>query len=121
MLELPNLRGTRSLSQVTIRPQCEVGEGAHTSFELSHPPTPHALDILIDLACKPIGCHVDSFPQPLSQRSVDPSDCTILCSSIPNSSLVVNEDQVVDGVSVVQATCTIIHDECVRESKKNPR
>ena len=98
-----------------------MGDHAHTFVELSHPPTPPALDIYVDFACNAIGCHVDSFPQPLSQRSVDPSDCTILCSSIPNSSLVVNEDQVVDGVSVVQATCTIIHDECVRESKKNPR
>ena len=30
----------------------------------------------------------------------------------------VNDDQVVDGVGVVQPTCAIIHDECVRESEE---
>jgi len=32
----------------------------------------------------------------------------------------VSEDQVVDGVSVVQPTYPIIHDECVWESKEEP-
>lgn len=31
-----------------------------------------------------------------------------------------NEDQYVDGVGVMQPTCTIIRDECVRESKEEP-
>jgi len=31
-----------------------------------------------------------------------------------------NEDQVVDGVVVVQPTYAIIHDECVQESKEEP-
>lgn len=95
-----------------------MGEHAHTSFELSHLPTPLALDICIDLACKPTGRHVDLLPQPLSPRFVDPLNCTMLCSSILDSTLVVNEDQVVDRVGVVQPTCTIILDKCVRESKE---
>lgn len=90
-----------------------MGEHAHTSVELSHPPTPPALDIYIDLACKPIFFHVDSFPQPLSPRSVDPPDCTVLCSSIPDSSPIVNEDQVVDGFCFMKPTYAIIHDDCV--------
>ena len=102
----------------TPPPQSDVGDYAHTSVELSHPPTPPTLDICADLACKLVGCHVDSFPQPPSPHSVDPLDCTILCSSVPDSSPIVNEDQVVNGVSVVQPTYAIIHDEYVQESKE---
>lgn len=56
---------------------------------------------------------MDLFPQYLSPRSIDPLDCIVLCSFVPNSILVVNEDQVVDGVGVLQLTYDIIHDECV--------
>ena len=34
-----------------------------------------------------------------------------MCSSIPDSTLVVNEDQAIDGVSVAQPTCLVIHEE----------
>jgi len=95
-----------------------VGEYAHTFVELSHPPTPPALDICTDLACEPAGCHMDSFPQPPSPHSVDPPDFIVLCSYILDSTLVVNEDQDVGEVGVMQPTCTIIHDECVWESKE---
>lgn len=63
---------------------------------------------------------MDSFPQPPSPHSVDPPDCTVLFSSIPDSSPAVKEDQAVDRVGVVQPTCAIIHDECVQESKEEP-
>ena len=43
-------------------PQCKVGEGARTYVELSHPPTPHALDICADLAGNPTHFHMDLFP-----------------------------------------------------------
>lgn len=49
--------------------------------------------------------------QPPSLCSVDSSDCTILCSSIPNSTFVVKKDQAIDKVGVVQLTCTVIHEE----------
>ena len=41
-----------------------------------------------------------------------------MCSPILDSSPVVNKDQAIDGVSVVQPTCTMIHDEYVQESKE---
>lgn len=41
-----------------------------------------------------------------------PPDDVVLCSSIPDSSLVVNEEQPTDGVGVAQTTCAIIHEEC---------
>lgn len=88
--------------------------------ELSHPPTLPALNVCAKLACKPASCDVDLFPQPPSPRFIDPLDCIVLCSFVLDSTLVVNEDQVVDEVGVVQLTCTIIHDECVRESEEEP-
>ena len=63
---------------------------------------------------------MDSFHQPLSPRFVDHLDCTFLCPSISDSLPAVNEDQVVDGVGVMQPTCTIIHVTCVWESKEEP-
>lgn len=107
-----------SSHQTALSPQCEVGEGARTSVDLSHPPTPLGLNICIDLACKTICCHVDLFHQPLSLRSVDPLNCTVLCSPIPESTLVVHEDRVIDRVDIAQPTCVVIHHECVRESEE---
>jgi len=50
-------------------------------------------------------------PQTPSSYSDDPLDDVVLCSSITDSTLVVNEDQSIDGVGVAQPTCTIIHEE----------
>jgi len=97
-----------------------VGDHAHTSIELSHPLTPPALDIYAYLACKLVGCNVDLFPQPPSLHSVDPPNCIVLLSSIPDSSPILSEDQAVDGGCVVQPNCAIIHDDCVWESKEEP-
>lgn len=77
-----------------------MGEGASPSVELSHHPIPHALDLCANLACKAVGCHMDLFPQPLSLRFVDPLDCTMLCCPIPDSTLIVHGDQVVDEVHI---------------------
>lgn len=63
---------------------------------------------------------MDSFPQSPSLCSIDPPNCIVLCSSILDSSPTMNEDQVVERVGVMQPTCTIIHDECVWESKEEP-
>lgn len=106
--------------QIAPPPQSDVGYHAHNSVELSHPPTPSTLEICTDLACKPVGYHVDSFPRSLSFHSVDPLDCIVFCSTIPYSSPVVNEDQAIDGVGVMHPTYAIIHDECVWESKEKP-
>lgn len=60
------------------------------------------------------------IPQPLSSHSVDPPDCTILCSFVPNSTPVVNEDQAIDEVGVAQPTCIVIHDEYDWEPEYQP-
>jgi len=49
------------------------------------------------------------FLQPSSLHSgVPPND---VCSSIPDSPLVLNEEQPTEGVSVSQLTCFVIHEE----------
>jgi len=105
--------------KINLALQYEEGEGARTFVKWSHPPTTPTLDIFTFLAWNPAGCHVDSFPQPLSSCSIDPPDCTILHSFVSNSTLVVNEDQVVNRLCVVHPTCTIFHDERVQNMKKN--
>ena len=89
-------------------------------IELSHPPTSPTLDFCMHLADKSIGCHMDFFPQPSPLHFVDPMDCTMLCSPVSNSTLVVHEDQVVNIVSVEKPTCAIIHNEYVWESEEEP-
>ena len=49
--------------------------------------------------------------RPPSLHSDVPPDDVVLCLSIPDSSLVVNEEQPIDGVGVAQPTCAIIHEE----------
>lgn len=110
-----------SSHQTALALQCEVGEGAHPSVELSHPPTPLALEFYVDLACKTFGCHVDLFPQPLSPRSVDPPDYIVLCSPVLESTLVVHEDQVIDGIVLsIQPALSFIMS-MFRNLKKNSR
>lgn len=58
-----------------------------------------------------MGFQIHFLPQPLSPGSTNPLDCIILCSSILDSTLVVNKDQVVDRVDVAQPTCIVIYDE----------
>ena len=58
-----------------------------------------------------MGCHMYFVPQPLSSYSDDPLHCIVLCSSIPNSTLVVNKDEVSDRVGVAQPTYSVIHEE----------
>lgn len=50
-------------------------------------------------------------PQPLSSHSVVPLDDIIMCSSISDFTLVVNEEQAIDGVGVSQPTCIVIHED----------
>ena len=67
-----------------------------------------------------MGCHMHLVPQPLSSCSIDPLDCTALCSSIPNRTPVVNEDQSINGVSVAKQTCFVIHEEYDWEHEHQP-
>lgn len=87
-----------------------MGEGAHTSLELSHHPTPPSLDIYTGLACKPVGCHVSLFSQSSSSCSIYPSDYSLLCSPIANSTLFIHEHQVVDRVGFEKPNFTVIYD-----------
>ena len=59
-------------------------------------------------------------PQPPSSYSDDPPNDIILCSSISDSTLVVNEDQAINGVGVAQPTCIVIHEEYDLESENQP-
>lgn len=77
--------------QTTLAPQCEVGEGVLTSFELSHPPIPPTLDICAYLVFKPIRHHVLLSFQTQVFGSINPSDFTMLCSPVPNSTSCVHK------------------------------
>lgn len=100
-----------SSHQTTPPPQSDVGEHAHTSVQLSHPPNITSLNFHIDLVTNPMGCHMHVLPQPLSLCYANPPYHTVLCFSILNSTPVVSEDQAIDGVSVAQPTCVVIHEE----------
>jgi len=50
-------------------------------------------------------------PEPPSSYSDDAPNCNVLCSSIPNSTPIVNEDQAINGVGVAQPTYTIIRED----------
>lgn len=88
------------------------------SVEFSHPLTPPTLDICTDLARKLVGCHVKLFSQHSSSNSIDPPDCIVLCSPIPDSTFIVREDHVVDGVGVEKPTSAIIFYEYVWEPEE---
>ena len=89
----------------------DVGEHAHTYIKLSHPPNITSLNFHIDLFVSPLSCHMHFVPQPLSSYLHGPTDDTILCSSIPDSTLVLNGDRSVNEVGVSQPTCDGIHEE----------
>lgn len=77
------------------------------------PPTPFAQDFCADLDYKPDGCHVVSSSQSFSFVSFDPPDFGVLCSSNPDSTFGVHEDQVLDEFGAKQPTCAIIFNEYV--------
>jgi len=91
--------------------QNDVGEQAHTYVQLSHPSNITSLNFHADLVAKPIGSHMHVLPQPPSWCSADPPNCIVLCSSIMDSTFIMNEDQVINRVGVAQPTCAIIHEE----------
>lgn len=58
-----------------------------------------------------MGCHMSVLPQPSSSYSDDPPDCTVFCSLILDSTLIVNKDQSIDGDGVTQTICVVMHEE----------
>lgn len=97
-----------------------MGEHAHTFVQMSHPPTLTTLNFYAYFIGKPMGYHMHLLPQPLSSCSVDPLYFTILCSTVSESTLIVNEDQAIDGVDVAQPSYVVIYDEYDLESEHQP-
>lgn len=101
--------------QTTPPLQSDARVLARTSVQISYPPNIILLNFCTDLVVSPLSYHMNFVPQPPSSYSYDPSDDDVLCSSIPDSTLVVNEDQAINEVSVSQPTCIVIHQEYDQE------
>jgi len=97
--------------QITAPLQLDVEDHAHTYVQLSHPPTISSRNFHVDLVVSPSCCNMNFVPQPSSSHSVVPLDDIVLCSSIPDSTLVMNEEQATEKVGVAQRTCAVIHEE----------
>jgi len=82
----------------------DVEDHAHTLFQLSHPPNITSLNFRTDLVMGPSSSHMYFVLRPPSSHLGVPLDDTVSCSSILDSSLVVNEEQATNGVGVVQST-----------------
>lgn len=106
--------------QTTPPSQSDVGVHEHTFFQLPRPPEIAPSNFHVDLVVSPIPHHMYFVPQPLSSYSDHPPDDTVLCSSILDSTLVLNEDRSIDGVDVTQLTCFGIHEEHDREFEHPP-
>lgn len=89
----------------------DTGEETHISVQLPHPSNITLLNFCVDLVVSPLICHMHFVPQ----SSFSYSNDTILCFSIMDSTLVLNEYQAIDGVGTAQPTCTIIHEEYDRD------
>jgi len=70
----------------------DVEDHVCTPVHPSHSPNITPLHFRADLVVSRSSSHVRSFLQPLSSHSGVPPDDVVLCSSIPDSSLVVNEE-----------------------------
>jgi len=60
------------------------------------------------------------LPQTLSSRSANPLDFTVLCSSIPESTPIVNEDQAIDRVGVAHPSFNVIHEKYEWKPEQQP-
>ena len=89
----------------------DVEDHAHTPVHPSHSPNITPLHFHADLVVSPSNCHVHSFLRPPSLHSGIPQNDVVLCSSILDSSLVVNDEQPTEGVGVAKPTCIVIHEE----------
>ena len=89
----------------------DVEDHAHTLVHPSNYPNITPLDFRTYLIVSPLSSHMHPFLQTLSSHSSVPLDDVVLCSSILDSSLVVNKEQPTDGFNVAQPTCAIIHEE----------
>lgn len=88
----------------------DVEDHVHTYVHYSHPCNINPLNFHSELVVSPSSSHMHSVLPPPSLHPGVPPDDVVLCSSIPDSSLVVNEEQTTNRVSVAQPTCAIIHE-----------
>ena len=87
----------------------DVEDHAHTPIHNSHSPNITPLNFQAYLFVCPSSSYMHSFLQPPSFHSCVPLDGVVLCLSILDSSLVVNEEQPTNEVSVAKPTCVVIH------------
>ena len=80
----------------------DVENHAHKLIHPSLSPNITPLDFHADLVVSSSSSHMHSFLQPLSLHSGVPPDDSFLCSSILDSTLIVNKEQPTDVVSVAQ-------------------
>ena len=98
-------------SHSTIPPSpSDAEDHLRTSVHPPHPPKITPLNFHAELVVSPSSYHMCYFIQPPSSHSSVPLDDVVLCSSILDSSLVVNEEQPTDEVSVARPTCVVIHE-----------
>lgn len=70
--------------------------------------------------CQPDDCDEVLYPHPQSFSPSNPPYCDVLCSIVSNLTCDVHEDQVLNGVGIMQPTCDIIHDDYVGELIAEP-
>lgn len=88
-------------SHSTIPPlSSDVEDHVRTFVHPSHPPNITPLIFHAELVVSPSSSHMHYFLQTLSSHSGVPPNDVVLCLSIPDSSLVVNEEQPIEGVGV---------------------
>ena len=84
---------------------------AHTPVHPSHSPNITSLNFSVYVVVSPLSSHMHSCLWPPSSHSGVPSNDYVLCSSILDSSFVVNEEQPINRVGIAQPTCSVIHDD----------
>ena len=82
----------------------DVEDHVFTSINSSRPPNITPINFSTELVVSPSSSHMHSFLRPPSSHLGVPLDDVVLCSSIPDSSLVVNEEHPTDGVGAAQPT-----------------
>lgn len=88
----------------------DAEDQVHTSLHSSHPSNITPLNFHTELVVSPSSSHMHYFIRPPSSHPGVPPNDVVLCSSIPDSSLVLNEEQPTDRVGVAQLICTVIHE-----------
>jgi len=100
-----------SSHSIAIPLPSDAKENTHTRVHPSHSPNITSPNFRIDLVVSPSSSHMHSCLRPPSLHVGVSLNDVVLCLSIPDSSLVANKEEPIDGVDVAQPTCTVIHEE----------